>query len=97
MMDSDVSPTRHSTARDDALYEEAYQPSFRRRIPGSKYTISEVDILEATDEITLRRLVELHRAKPGSRGEGGVCCAKKGLLEEWSWTPSLVQATKEIR
>eukprot|EP01043_Picozoa_sp_COSAG02_P097498 COSAG02_NODE_33715_length_495_cov_71.583333_1_plen_37_part_01 len=37
MMDSGVSPTRHSTARDDALYEEAYQPSFRRRIPGSKY------------------------------------------------------------
>ena len=75
--------------------DDDYEPTGSGRIPGSKYTITEIDILECTDKKSLEKCVKEHNAT--SRGESSCCGGKGGLLVEWSWVPDLGKAAKLIR
>lgn len=50
----------------------------RGRLPGSKYTLTEVDVLDCATRQALERVVKKHRET--SRGETGCCGCGKGKV-----------------
>ena len=72
-----------------------YEPSGSGRIPGSKYTITEVDIMDCEDKKDLEKTVTEHSET--SRGESSCCGGKGGLLVDWEWVPDISAAAAQIR
>jgi len=91
----DMDAATKAKAQAELEGDDDYEPTGSGRIPGSKYTITEIDILECTDKKSLEKCVKEHNAT--SRGESSCCGGKGGLLVEWSWVPDLGKAAKLIR
>lgn len=98
-----VDPDIKQEAEKELESDEEYEPTGSGRIPGSKYTISEVDVLECKDAKALEKCVEKH--KKTSRGESSCscccgCCSCGGngdVLGTWKWVETLDDARKIIQ
>ena len=84
-------------AKAEAKLEEDndYEPSSSGRVPGSKYTITEIDIMDCEDKASLEKTVKEHAAT--SRGESSCCGGKGGILTDWNWVGDLATAATQIR
>ena len=91
----DLDEETKAKAQEKLDKDNEYEPSGSGRIPGSKYTISEVDVLGADDQNELEKVVTKHAES--SRGESSCCGGTSGILAEWKWVASLEDAADEIR
>ena len=73
-------------ATDQMATGSQHAPSSRGRLPGSKYTLTETDVLDCVNKASLQRVVAKHAET--SRGEAGCCGGKGGVLADWKWIES---------
>eukprot|EP01047_Picozoa_sp_COSAG01_P033178 COSAG01_NODE_2431_length_7709_cov_5.388173_2_plen_331_part_00 len=83
---SSTTNTAHSQkvtelAERKARVDDDYSPTGSGRIPGSKYTITEVEINNCTSRRKLERLVAKHRG----RTRTGCCGVAAGVLAKWKF------------
>lgn len=71
--------------KQDAAHQDAYKVHGSARLPGSKYTIGEIEINECETRGQLQKLVET--AKDSGHSGGGCCCFCKteSVLDTWKY------------
>lgn len=71
--------------KQDAAQQDAYEVHGSARLPGSKYTIGEIEINECETRGQLEKLVQT--AKDSGHGGGGCCCFCKteSVLDTWKY------------
>eukprot|EP01051_Picozoa_sp_SAG22_P012625 SAG22_NODE_1331_length_4702_cov_2.662177_1_plen_361_part_00 len=88
----------HLKAEGDAEGATAYSVHGSARLPGSKYSISEIEINESETRRQLEALVEDTRLQ-GHSGGGccGLCCKSESVLDAWKFNDNATAIQQEIR